>query len=74
MNRELYEAANKELDELLKKHPELLELQAELSFKLACMDNKEARCYYIFTEMIDSLWELREQLEYLNERLLHIRE
>jgi len=66
MNKELYDKANKELDQLLKKCPELLALQAEISYNLAMMDNKLERAYYTQELMLDKLDELREAMEAVN--------
>jgi len=45
---------NQELDQLLKDNPELLSLQAKISFNLAMQDSPEARAAYCFEEMMDS--------------------
>ena len=44
---------NQELDQLLKDNPELLSLQAKISFQLAMIDDPVARTMYIFEEMMD---------------------
>jgi hypothetical protein len=66
VNKELYDKANKELDILLEKCPELLALQAEISYNLAMMDNKLERVYYTQELMLDKLDELREAMEAVN--------
>ena len=62
MSNSLYEIANTELDIFLKKHPELLALQAEISYTLAMMDNPLERCIYTQEIMLDKLDELRSKL------------
>jgi hypothetical protein len=66
LNKELYDKANKELDILLEKCPELLALQAEISYTLAMMDNKLERIYYTQELMLDKLDELKEAMEAVN--------
>ena len=44
---------NSELDQLLKDNPELLSLQAKISFQLAMIDDPLARTMYVFEEMMD---------------------
>lgn len=60
---------NQELDQLLKSNPELLSLQAKISFQLAMMDSAEARAAYVFEEMMDSF----DLLSYkLNEAVIEL--
>ena len=66
MNKELYDKANKELDNLLKKCPELLETQAKISYTLAMVDDPVARCIYTQESMLDKLDELKELLSAFN--------
>lgn len=60
---------NKELDELLKKHPHLITLQFELSKNLAKFDTAEDRMYYLSTELFDSFYELKRLLSNFEEKL-----
>lgn len=55
------EQLNLELDELLKVRPDLISVQAELSYKLAMMDNQAARVMYTFELMLDSFDQLKEK-------------
>ena len=68
LNRAIYDAANTELDLFLKEHPELLALQAEISYNLAIMDNPLERCIYTQEIMLDKLDELRDFLEAFREK------
>lgn len=54
---------NQELDQLLKQYPELLSLQAKISFNLAMMDDSFSRASYCFEEMMDSFDLLSYQLD-----------
>jgi hypothetical protein len=56
------ELLNLELDQLLKKHPHLMELQLNISRNLARLDNSEDRMYYMSMELLDSFYELKGKL------------
>jgi len=53
---------NIELNELLQKHPHLMDLQLKFSKDLTRLDNPEDRMYYMSTELLDSFYELKEKL------------
>jgi predicted nuclease with TOPRIM domain len=59
------ELLNKELDGLLKTNPDLISKQAEISYKLAMLDGKEARVSFVFEEMMDSFYDLKYKLDSL---------
>ena len=63
MNEIMIKRAEKELTELLKKQPHLIELQFEISKNLAKLDNSEDRMYYLSIELLDSFYKLQEKLE-----------
>jgi predicted nuclease with TOPRIM domain len=59
------ELLNKELDGLLKTNPDLISKQAEISYKLAMLNDKEARVSFVFEEMMDSFYDLKDKLDSL---------
>ena len=67
------ELLNLELDQLLKKHPHLMELQLNISRNLARLDNSEDRMYYMSMELLDSFYSLREELGNLGIMLKELR-
>lgn len=63
-----------ELQETLSKNPELREQQDKLSLKLASIKSPEGRMYYLSIAMIDSFYDMKEELNKLNEMLNKIKE
>lgn len=69
MNIELLEL---ELDQLLKDQPHLMDLQFRISRGLARLDNSQDRMYYMSIELLDSFFELKDQLGVLDAELKRI--
>lgn len=67
------ELLNLELDQLLKKHPHLMELQLNISRNLARLDNSEDRMYYMSMELLDSFYSLKEELGNLDTMLKELK-
>ena len=67
------EELNNELNELLHKHPHLMDLQFEISKNLAKFDSFEGRCYYLAIELFDSFYELKEELGKLDKMLKELK-
>ena len=64
---------NMELDQLLKKNPEIMDLQLEISKNLAKFDKSEDRMYYLSIELLDSFDKLKEELEKLEQMLKELK-
>jgi hypothetical protein len=61
--RNVSNQVEKELTELLRNNPELLDLQLEISKNLARLDSSEQRMLYLQEKMLDSLQELKVCLD-----------
>lgn len=69
MNELLIDMLENELEDLLRKHPHLWDLQFKISKDLARLDNQEDRVYYMSMELLDSFYELKKNIGYLHEKL-----